>query len=231
MSDRTAAPTLRSVSNRWFLFLSTFRRRAASMPADPEWARGRLDRIWQEMETDARRDPRVEVKLKTVEHALVYVADEILLDCGWAGEMAWSNDLLESRRYGTQHGGQDFYAKLDAAMNQDDVEILEVYHRALCLGFKGRMVKQKAALDELRVDVFRRLPAETVEDARFCPEAYLNVDEREFVKLPVVAVARILIGLLAFLVMVYVAADLTFDTQLEELDKAAEDAVNRLYKR
>lgn len=218
-------PSLRGITRDWFLFLTTFRRQVAAMPAEPDWARGRLEELMATMERKAAADPRLEARFKDARYPLVYLADEILLNCGWAGELAWERDLLETRVFGTQHAGQDFYDRLDRGMNGDDVELLEVFFKALCLGFRGRLVKQPEVLSEIRRNLFRRLEVETVEGARFCPEAYAATDDRSFVKLPAVATARLVIALLAVIVAVFFVGKHNFETKFDELRTASDDYV------
>ncbi|MCB9897633.1 MAG: DotU family type IV/VI secretion system protein [Planctomycetes bacterium] len=217
---------LRELTRDWFLFLATFRRQVRSMPADVEWVRSRLEDMLKSMERRAASDPRLEARLRDARPPLVYLADEILLDCGWDGEAAWERDLLETRVFGTQHAGQDFFDRLDRAMNQDDVELLEIYHKAICMGFRGRLVKQPAVLGEIRRNLFRRLKTQPVEGARFCPEAYESIDDRDFVKLPAVATARILIALVAVLVAIYTVASMQFHEKFRGLREAADHYVD-----
>ena len=210
-------PSLRGITRDWFLFLTTFRRQVGAMPAEPEWARGRLEDMLATMERKAAADPRLEARFKDARYPLVYLADEVLLNCGWAGELAWERDLFETRVFGTQHGGQDFYDRLDRAMNGDDVELLEIVFKALCLGFRGRLVKQPEVLGEIRRNLFRRLSVESVEGARFCPEAYEATDDRSFVKLPAVATARLVIALVAVIVAVFFVGKHNFEKKFDTL--------------
>jgi len=212
---------LRQLTRSWFLFLSTCRRQAQAMPADPQWMRDKLQGLLADMERRAKVDPRLEASLREAKYPLVYLADEILLSCHWAGEAAWAADLLETRCFGTQHAGQDFFVRLDQALERDDAGLHEVYFKCLCLGFRGRLVKQPEALQNMRRDLFRRLPAERLSGARFCPETYENTDERSFVKLPIVAAARIVIVLVALLLGIFVVANYTFQSRLEELNRLA----------
>lgn len=221
-AGENARPGLRDVTRDWFLFLSTWRRQVRAMPADPDWVRGRLEGLLASMERRAASDPRLESRFKEARQPLVYLADEILLNSGWAGEAAWERDLLETRVFGTQHAGQDFFDRLDRAMNQDDIELLEIYFKCICLGFRGRLVKQPVVLAEIRRNLFRRLKTAPIEGARFCPEAYESIDDRDFMKLPAVATARILIALVAVLIAIYTVAVMKFQEQFRDLRESAD---------
>jgi type IV/VI secretion system ImpK/VasF family protein len=216
------AGNLWDLTRRWFLFLSTCRRQAQALPADPEWMRGKLEDLLAEMERKAAADPRIEAALGEATYPLVYLADEILLTCGWAGEAAWAADLFETRKFGTQHAGLDFFTRLDQALSSDKQDLLQVFFQCLCLGFKGKLIKQPEAIHNLRRDLYRRLPAERITGTRLCPEAYEHTDRRTFVKLPVVAAARTVVALVAFLVAILIVANITFESRLSELNETAE---------
>jgi type VI secretion system protein ImpK len=219
--------TLRDLAQDWFLFLSTFRRQAPSLDADTRWARAKLEDLLAEMERRSRTDARLEITFLEAKPILVYLADEVLLTSEWAGEMDWAGELLETAHFNTQIAGEDFFDRLEKALAADKPEILEIYFKALCLGFRGRLMKQQDELDRLRRDLYRRLPAERVEGGRLYPAAYESIDNRRFVKLPVVAVARVIIALLVFLIGIYLIAKLSFGSQLEELDSAADGYLER----
>jgi len=208
---------LRELTRDWFLFLSACRRQVQAFPADPDWMRGRLEDLLAEMEKRSKGDPRLEATYQDAIYALVYLADEILLTSGWAGEAAWSGDLLETRRFGTQHAGLDFFTRLDKAMEQENEQLLEVFFRALCLGFKGKLVKQPEAIHNLRRDLYRRLPAGRIQGTRFCPEAYEATDVRAFVKLPIVASARLAVLLAAFLLIIFFIGRFLFQRNVSDL--------------
>jgi len=223
MSDKI---DLRDVTRDWFLFLSTCRRQAAVLPDDPEWMRSKLEALMADMEAESRRDPHLQRAFEDAKYPLVYLADEILLSMGWEGERAWAADLFETRCFGSQHAGLDFFTRLDKAMSGDRDDLIDVFFRGVCLGFRGKLIKQPEALHNMRKDLYRRLPAAKIEGQRFCPEAYEETDVRSFVKLPVVNAARIIIPLVALLIGAWVMGTLVTRSQLSQIDDMAETYVN-----
>jgi type IV/VI secretion system ImpK/VasF family protein len=222
----SAQPDLGSLTCDWFLFLSTCRRQTAALPGDPVWMRDKLDGMMAEMEADSRSDPHLQMAFQDAKFPLVYLADEILLSIGWEGERAWAADLYETRTFGTQHAGLDFFTRLDKAMSSDRVDLILVYFRCACLGFKGKLIKQPEALHNIRRDLYRRLPSAKIEGQRFCPEAYEQTDLRSFVKLPVVNAARIIIPLVGLLIGAWVMGMLVTQSEFSEIDDVAEAYVN-----
>ena len=212
---------LRELTRDWFLFLSACRRQVQAFPADAGWMRGKLEDLLADMEQRSKSDPRLEATFQQACYPLVYLADEILLTCGWAGESEWSADLLETRRFGTQHAGLDFFTRLDQAMEEDNAALLEIFFRCLCLGFKGKLVKQPEAIHNLRRDLYRRLPAGRIQGTRFCPEAYDATDARAFVKLPIVATARLAVVLAAFLLIIFFIGRFLFQRNIAGLREDA----------
>ncbi|MHC4959417.1 MAG: DotU family type IV/VI secretion system protein [Planctomycetota bacterium] len=214
MSD---AVDLRDVTKDWFLFLSTCRRQTAAIPAEADWMREKLDGLLRQMESAASVDARLEKALEEAKYPLVYLADEVLLTCGWEGEAAWASDLYETRTFGTQHSGLDFFLRLDQALEGDRDDLIQVFFMCLCLGFKGKFIKQPEALHNLRRDLYRRLPTEQA-SVRFCPDAYEATDTRSFTKLPVVNAAKIVIPFVAALIFAWVFGTWRTAAQLEEID-------------
>ena len=217
---------LRDLTRDWYVFLSTCRRQVQAIPGDVAWMRSKLDELFERMQARAKHDPHLEAAFEQAKYPLIYTADEILLSSGWAGEMEWASDLLETRMFGTQHAGLDFFTRLDQALGEDKPDVLEIYFRCLCAGFKGKLIKQPEAIHNLRRDLYRRLPAERISGTRFIPEAYDATDARSFQKLPVVATARVIVALVTFLVLVYIAAWFWFEDGLSDLETQAEQKLN-----
>lgn len=217
---------LRDVTRDWFIFLSTCRRQVDALPAHPEWMRDKLDTLMAEMAAAVKHDPRLEAAYLHAKYPLVYLADEILLSCGWQGEAAWASDLYETRQFNTQHAGLDFFTRLEQAMQGDRDDLIEIYYKCLCLGFRGKLIKQPDALHNIRRDLFRRLPRARRQDGqRFCPQAYEQTDERSFTKLPVVSAARILIPLVALLIGVWLVGMARTNSQLSDIRIKAKEYI------
>jgi type IV/VI secretion system ImpK/VasF family protein len=204
MSDQhRGAPhqDLTSITRSWFLFLTTFRRNAQSMDASVEWTRNKLQGLLDEMTQAASTDLKLKTSFDEAKYPLVYFADEVLLNCGWPNEGEWERKLLEIEVFQTQHAGQDFFRRAEDP-GLTDQEVIKVYFKCICLGFAGQYADQPMLLREMRERLFARLSVKQQEGTRFCPAAYDHTDRRNFVKLPMVATARITIATLAFIILI-----------------------------
>lgn len=76
----------------------------------------------------------------------------------WDDEHAWQRFLLQRRYFKTGMAGREFFDRLQQ-LDEDDVQVREVYVMCLCLGFLGRysMVPNSAELAALRVDQYQVL--------------------------------------------------------------------------
>jgi len=104
------------------------------------------------------------------EYALVYWADELLINSNWIHAEKWRGTrLLEWQLYEENVAGDKFFAKAEAARAQS-ADALETFFLCVALGFQGRCAKNKerrprwhgsgAVQPELRewgVDTFRRV--------------------------------------------------------------------------
>lgn len=196
---------LEQITSSWFLFLTTFRRNALSMDASVSWTRDKLLGILDEMERAVESDGPLRFALSEAKFPLVYFADEILLNCGWANEAEWERQLLEIEIFRTQNAGQDFFARAEDP-NLKDPQVVEIYYKCLCLGFAGQYTDQPMRLREVRENLLRHFPRKQQEGSRFCPEAYHHTDRRNFVKLPMVATVRIVIATAALIGLILFAS-------------------------
>lgn len=217
------SPTLATLTRPWFLFLGAYRRNVAQMPADSAWVRAQLRRLLHEMDTAAANDSALQHKLRAARHALAYFADEVLLNCRWAGEGAWARELLETELFGTQHAGRDFFERLHDPSLQDR-EVLEVYFQCLCLGFRGALTRKPLQLREERELLAARIGVGHTVGPRFCREAYEHTDARNFNMLPVVAVLRIAVIAVLAIACIYATRSWLIRTTVDGIGSAAAPA-------
>ncbi|MBU0754716.1 MAG: DotU family type IV/VI secretion system protein [Planctomycetes bacterium] len=205
---------LEAVTASWFLFLTTFRTNVASMNATVDWTRNKLKGLLNEMTQAAAGDLKLKSSFEQAKYPLVYFADEVLLNCGWDHVGEWERKLLESEIFQSQYGGQDFFKRAEDP-NLRDPEVIEVFYKCLSLGFAGAYADKPMMLRDMRERLLSRLPVKQQDGTRFCPKAYEHTDRRNFVKLPMVATARIAIATLAFIVVILWASRWTTAGKLE----------------
>lgn len=78
---------------------------------------------------------------KEAQYVMVLLADEIFLGFDWLGRKYWEDNLLEARLFHTQVGGELFFQRLEALLEEKDpvkIDLSAVYLFALALGFRGR---------------------------------------------------------------------------------------------
>jgi type VI secretion system protein ImpK len=81
---------------------------------------------------------------RQAQYVMAVLADEVLLlELDWSGALAWRDELLERRLFGSSTAGRDFFQLLDRLLQSRGrssllIDLGGVYLLALQLGFKGR---------------------------------------------------------------------------------------------
>jgi type VI secretion system protein ImpK len=112
---------------------------------------GATGTIWQELLTllerqalDAARsggDIGRELYLQA-QYAMAALADEIFLHLDWPGRLAWKENLLEAKLFGTHRAGEVMLERIEAVLRGRDpvyAELARVYLMVLALGFEGKL--------------------------------------------------------------------------------------------
>ena len=147
--------------------------------------------IWQELLTllerqalDAARsggDIGRELYLQA-QYAMAALADEIFLHLDWPGRLAWKENLLEAKLFGTHRAGEVVPERIEAVLRGRDpvyAELARVYLMVLALGFEGKLRGSEegpALLAAYRRALyrfaFRRDPRVVRGEEPVAPEAY-----------------------------------------------------------
>lgn len=147
--------------------------------------------IWQELLTllerqalDAARsggDIGRELYLQA-QYAMAALADEIFLHMDWPGRLAWKENLLEAKLFGTHRAGEVVLERIEAVLRGRDpvyAELARVYLMVLALGFEGKLRGSEegpALLAAYRRALyrfaFRRDPRVVRGEEPVAPEAY-----------------------------------------------------------
>lgn len=78
---------------------------------------------------------------REAQYVMATLADEVFLHLEWEGRGTWAANLLETRMFGSHVGGDLFFRRLDALLQEQDAvkrPLVGVYLMALSLGFQGR---------------------------------------------------------------------------------------------
>lgn len=147
--------------------------------------------IWQELLTllerqalDAARsggDIGRELYLQA-QYAMAALADEIFLHLDWPGRLAWKENLLEAKLFGTHRAGEVLLERIESVLRGRDpvyAELARVYLMVLALGFEGKLRGSEegpALLAAYRRALyrfaFRRDPRVVRGEEPVAPEAY-----------------------------------------------------------
>lgn len=122
---------------------------ARSVPADVASAReGRVVEIQAELRVLLQQQAASVVRLggdragqrfREAEYVMAALADEVFLSRDWEGRQIWSQNLLESRLFGTHVAGERLFERAEEILRErEDREMAMVHLLALSLGFQGQ---------------------------------------------------------------------------------------------
>ncbi|MGZ3184088.1 MAG: type IVB secretion system protein IcmH/DotU [Telluria sp.] len=114
--------------------------REGSAPRDGKTFDGQLLRFLAEFETRARELGIAREDAELARYAYCAVADEIVLRSPFGLRDHWESHPLQLRLFGDQLAGEHFFDKLEQlrAEGSRRLQVLEVFHVCLLLGFQGR---------------------------------------------------------------------------------------------
>lgn len=101
----------------------------------------RVDRWFKEFEENARAENYSAEQVKDAQYALCAFLDESILKSGVGNIRAHVEmDPFQYRYFGVHLAGEGFYERLDNLRTdlRSNVDVLEVYHLCLALGFEGK---------------------------------------------------------------------------------------------
>lgn len=110
-------------------------------PGDAEAFRLKVDELFKSFESRAKQLEHNDDNVALAKYALAAYIDEIILTSSWPLRDAWSGRPLQLEYFNDFSAGEVFYDKLDAIRGTDNpkkLEVLEIYHTCLALGFKGK---------------------------------------------------------------------------------------------
>lgn len=94
---------------------------------------------------------------KEAQYAMAALTDELFLNLpGFTGKQYWSENLIESRLYGTHDSGERLFDYIAQFLRDRDAtrkDIAEIYLLVLGVGFKGKF---RGMPDQRQLDFFRR---------------------------------------------------------------------------
>jgi type VI protein secretion system component VasF len=163
--------------------------------------RSDIKKILEELKANAANTPHLIVQYEKIELPLVFFADFMIKESKLNFASEWSELARERNELA---GDEKFFDLLDEDLiDQSDAatQRLVVFYTCLGLGFTGVYTGQPESIQRLMSKISARTSGmmDADEKSYICPEAYENVDSRDFVEPPstkLVGIGIVLIGLL-----------------------------------
>ena len=198
-----AAKKLNRACAPLFLYLTAFRRNAASCKTTIAELQSTLKREIDKVRQVCDRDPRLASQFDSVHYALVAAADQVVLGSAWSQRAGWSMNLLETQEFGRAEGGREFYKVVDKVLSDPDddaVPVAEVLFTCMALGFQGELLGERKELERRRRQLYEKARMAGALGESLTPEAYGKNATHNHNKLPSVGIIRMLgIALVAML--------------------------------
>ncbi len=186
-----------------------------------------LHRLLAESEQMASQADFVQQEYHEARFAVCAWIDETILNSDWPERDQWLGALLQRMFYATNRAGEEFYTRMQN-LSDSNIQVLEVFHHCLALGFKGRYFSPEMA-DELeaikKYELSRHL-RDTVlvavdPQGKFFPEAYLQKAVPRRRNLPRVALSFVtlfmILAPLLFLTLTYFSYSKSLDGMVENM--------------
>jgi type IV/VI secretion system ImpK/VasF family protein len=100
---------------------------------DPQLAAAELRTLLAQFDVQGPR--RTEYQL--ARSALIYWADEVLVNSTWEYADYWSNHTLERSYFDARERASRFFEKAEVARGLENLDALETFYLCACFGFKG----------------------------------------------------------------------------------------------
>jgi type VI secretion system protein ImpK len=175
-------------------------------PTDAETFRARLREFLAQVDRGGKRIDASNEDLYLTKYAYCALMDEMVLASQGSLAESWRRNPLQLEMFGEQLAGEAFFDKLEAlrAQGASKVQVLEVFHMCLLMGFQGRyLLEGSEKLGYLTARLGDEIATHKGQRAAFAPHAYaadrIRHTLRTDVPLWVLASVLALAGLLAFL--------------------------------
>jgi len=163
--------------------------------------RSDIKRILEEVRTNATTTPELTGQYEKIELPLVFCVDFIIKE----STLNFASEWFElSRERNELAGDEKFFDLLDEDLidpSDAATQRLGIFYTCLGLGFTGVYTGQPESIQRLMSKISARISRmmDADEKSYVCPEAYENVDSRDFVEPPgakLVGIGIVLIGLI-----------------------------------
>lgn len=178
-----AGPTLKDLLEDGIYLL--FLMRNGQLPTEAGSFRQRLDALFAQFERQAQSHEKAPEGIRDAKYALCALADEIILAADSPVREAWEREPMQLRHFGEHLAGEGFFQRLENLRLDPvrHVEVLEVYHACLLLGFQGRyLLEGPEKLGYLITRVSQEISQVRGGRADFAPHALPSFRFQEFLR-------------------------------------------------
>lgn len=206
-------------------------RRSARMGCTVEMDQVRNDvmRIFDEMKTNAYTSAELTTQYEKVELPLVFFVDFMIKESDLTFAAGWYELGREKNELA---GDEKFFDLLDvdlADRSDAATQRLVIFYTCIGLGFTGVYTGQPESIQRLMSKISARVSGmmDAGEKSYICPEAYENVDNRDFVEPPSAKLGAIGITLITLLIIWAVAYFCLFKWTSDDLAESLDMIVGQ----
>ena len=222
--------TLLELCEPFFQYVCRLRRSARmGCTMEMDMVRNDIKRIFSEIKANASTRAELITQYEKVELPLIFFIDFMIKE----SNLGFASDWYELGREKNELAGDEkFFDLLDAELVETSdaaTQRLAIYYTCLGLGFTGVYTGQPESIKRLMSKISARISGmmDADEKSFICPEAYENVDTRDFVEPPSAKLVGIGITLIALIVIWAVAYFCLFKWTSDDLGKSLDGIIGQ----
>jgi len=206
-------------------------RRSARMDCvlEMDQVRNDIKRIFSEIRANASTSADLTVQYEKVELPLIFYFDFMVKE----SSLSFASEWYELGRERNELAGDEkFFDLLDADLadrSEAATQRLVIFYTCLGLGFTGVYTGQPDSIKRIMSKISARISGmmDADEKAFICPEAYENVDTRDFVEPPSAKLVGIGITLIALIVIWAIAYFCLFKWTSDDLGESLDTIIGQ----
>ena len=222
--------TLLELCEPFFQYVCRLRRSARmGCTMEMDMVRNDIKRIFSEIKANASAKVELITQYEKVELPLIFFIDFMIKE----SSLSFAADWYELGREKNELAGDEkFFDLLDEELVETSdaaTQRLAIYYTCLGLGFTGVYTGQPESIQRLMSKISARISGmmDADEKSFICPEAYENVDTRDFVEPPSAKLVGIGITLIALIVIWAVAYFCLFKWTSDDLGQSLDVIVGQ----
>jgi len=220
--------TLLELCEPLFQYMCRLNRLArSSSTLEMDQVRNEIKKIFEAMKAEALNNPALTTQYEKIELPLLFFVDFMIKE----SKLTFAYDWYELGRERNELAGDEkFFDLLDENLEDTSdaaTERLVIFYTCLGLGFTGVYAGQKDGIQRLMSKISARISGmiDADEKSYICPEAYENVDARDFVEPPSTKLVGIGITLIGLIVVWSIAYFCLLKWTLDDVSNSLETII------